>query len=89
MRVKENPILIFFAVVSCEELDSVKRGEEGGWGGGGGRQRSSSSRSRKIRRLSSSKFFVYCCHSNIDCTKTYIFRNFNLWSIICEDFIPM
>ena len=34
MRVKENPILIFFAVVSCEELDSVKRGEEGGWGGG-------------------------------------------------------
>ena len=34
MRVKENPILIFFAVVSCEELDSVKRGGGGGWGGG-------------------------------------------------------
>ena len=40
---------------------------------------SSWSRSRKINRLSISKFFVYCCHSNqIYFTKTYIFTNFNL-----------
>ena len=38
---------------------------------------SSWSRSRKIRRLSTSKFFVYCCHSNqIDFTKTYIFIDY-------------
>ena len=39
---------------------------------------SSWSRSRKIRHLSISKFFVYCCHGNIDFAKTYILTNFNL-----------
>ena len=24
------------------------------------------------------KCFVYCCHGNIDCSKTYILTNFNL-----------
>ena len=33
----------------------------------------------KIRLLSILKFFVYCCHSNIDFTKTYILTNFNLY----------
>ena len=37
-----------------------------------GRIFSSKSRSRKIRILSISKFFVYCCHSDIDFTKNYI-----------------
>ena len=39
---------------------------------------SSRTRSSKIRRSSVSKFFVYCCHSNIHFTKTFILRNFNL-----------
>ena len=50
---------------------------------------SSWSRSRKIRRLSISKFFVYCCHSDIDFTKTYMLTNFNLQSIIGENFIAI
>ena len=50
---------------------------------------SSWSRSRKIRRLSISTFLVYCCHSNIDFTKTYILKNFNIQSIIGENFIAI
>ena len=38
---------------------------------------SSRYRSRKIWTLSISKFFVYCCHSDIDFTKNYILTNFN------------
>ena len=34
-------------------------------------------RSHKIWLLSISKFFVYCCHSNIDFIWNYIFTNFN------------
>ena len=45
---------------------------------------SSGSRWHKIRRLSISKFFVYCCHSNIDFTKTHISTNFNLQPIIVK-----
>ena len=37
----------------------------------------SRSRSRKIWFLLISKFFVYCCHSDIDFTKYYILTNFN------------
>ena len=37
----------------------------------------SRSRSRKILILSISKFFVYCCHHDIDFTKNYILTNFN------------
>ena len=50
---------------------------------------SSRTRSRKIRRWSISKFFVYCCHSNIHFTKTYILINFNLYSIIGENFVAI
>ena len=50
---------------------------------------SSRSRSHKIRLLSISKFFVHCCHGNTDFTKTYILANFNLQSIIGENFIAI
>ena len=38
---------------------------------------SSRSRSRKIRISSILKFFVYCCHSDIDLTENCILTNFN------------
>ena len=39
--------------------------------------------------LSVSKFFVYCCQSDIDFTKNYILTNFSSWSIIDEKFVAI
>ena len=39
-----------------------------------------------LRILSISKFFVYCCHSDIDFTKNCILTNFNSYSITGEKF---
>ena len=50
---------------------------------------SSRSRLRKIRVLSISKYFVYCCHSDIDFTKNCILTNFNSLSITGEMFVAI
>ena len=41
---------------------------------------SSKSRSCEIQISSILKFFVYCCHSDIDFTKNCILTNFNSYS---------
>ena len=50
---------------------------------------SSWSRSRKLGVYQFQRFFVYCCHNNIDFTKTYIFNKFqsivNHWWKFCSD----
>ena len=50
---------------------------------------SSRSRSRKIRILSISKFFVDCCHNDVDFTKNCILTNFNTYSITGEKFVAI
>ena len=52
-------------------------------------RRNSRSRSRKIRILSISKFFVYCCHIDIDFTKNCILTNRNSFSITGENFVAI
>ena len=42
-----------------------------------------------MRILSISKFFVYCCHGDIDFTENYILTNFNSWSIKGEKFVAV
>ena len=50
---------------------------------------SSWSRSRKLGVYQFQRVFVYCCHNNIDFTKTYIFNKFqsivNHWWKFCSD----
>ena len=50
---------------------------------------SSWSRSRKLGVYQFQRFFVYCCHNNIDFTKTYIFNKFQSivshWWKFCSD----